>query len=142
MKEGVRAASRPGRSLAALRRPEVDDRVFSSDALPPGIRQLLRQLGPLLRPSGQELAQRLGRAGVSKADRRTRGAPPRPLFDAVAAELGVGDFDLYVKTPAASAGPIPLRAEPGNPPAIIIGAPSSRSWARPRCASPRPARCA
>ena len=82
----------------------------------------MRQLGPLLRPSGQELAQRLGRQGVAKADRRTRGAPPRPLFDAVAAELGVGDFDLYVKARTASAGPIPLRAEPGSPPAIIIGA--------------------
>jgi hypothetical protein len=123
MKEGIRAASRPGRSLAALRRPEVDDRIFSSEALPPGIRQLLRQLGPLLRPSGQELTQRLARHGVSKADRRTRGTPPRPLFDAVAAELGVGDFELYVKTVPTSAGPIPLRAEPGSPPAIIIGAP-------------------
>jgi len=122
MKEGVRAASRPGRSLAALRRPEVDDRLFSSD-LPPGIRQLLRQLGPLLRPSGQELAQRLARHGVNKADRKTRGTPPRPLFDAVAVELGVGEFDLYVKTLPASAGPIALRAEPGSPPAIIIGAP-------------------
>ena len=122
MKEGVRQASRPGRSLTALRRPEVDDRLFSSEALPTGIRQLLRQLGPLLRPSGQELAQRLARHGVTKADRRTRSAPPRPLFDAVAAELGVGDFDLYVKPRGASAGPIPLRAEPGSPPAIIIGA--------------------
>ena len=122
-KEGVRAASRPGRSLAALRRQEIDDRVFSSEALPPGIRQLLRQLGPVLRPSGHELAQRLGGHGVTKADRRTRGTPPRPLFDAVAAELGVGDFDLYVMTTSPSQGPIPLRAEPGSPPAIIIGAP-------------------
>ncbi|HSY41277.1 MAG TPA: tetratricopeptide repeat protein, partial [Polyangia bacterium] len=121
-KEGARDAAWPGRSLAALRRAEVDDLVFSSDALPTGIRQLLRQLGPLLRPSGQELAQRLGRQGVAKADRRTRGAPPRPLFDAVAAELGVGDFDLYVKARDASAGSVPLRVEPGSPPAIIIGA--------------------
>ena len=52
-----------------------------------------------------------------------RGVAPRPAFEAVAAELGIGDFELYVKTPAAVAGPIPLRAEPGNPPAIIIGAP-------------------
>ena len=122
MKEGVRGASRPGRSLAALRRPEIDDRVFSSEAIPPGIRQLLRQLGPLLRPSGQELVQRLGRQGVAKADRRMRNVPPRPLFDAVAAELGAGDFELYVKARSGAAGPIPLRAEPGSPPAIIIGA--------------------
>jgi hypothetical protein len=117
----VRAAARPGRSLTALRRPEVDERAYASE-LPPGIRQLLRQLGPLLRPSGQELAQRLARHGVTRGDRRTRGTAPRPLFDAVAAELGVGDFELYVKTAAAAAGPIPLRVEPGNPPALIIGA--------------------
>jgi lipopolysaccharide biosynthesis regulator YciM len=118
--EGIRAASRPGRSLAALRRPELDDLIFSAD-LPPAIRQLLRQLGPLLRPSGQELGQRLSRHGVTRADRRTRGTAPRPLFDAVAAELGAGEFDLYLKALPAAAGPIPLRAEPGNPPAIIIG---------------------
>ena len=121
-KDGVREASRPGRSLAALRRAEVDDRVFSQEALPAGIRQLLRQLGPLLRPGGQELAQRLGSQGVGKADRRTRSAPPRPLFDAVAAELGAGDFDLYVKEESAPVEPSLLRAEPGSPPAIIIGA--------------------
>lgn len=119
-KEGVRAAARPGRSLSALRRPQIDERAFSSD-VPPGIRQILRQLGPLLRPSGQELAQRLARHGVTRADRRTRGMPPRPLFDAIAAELGVGDFDLYLKVSPVSAGPIPLRAEPGSPPALIIG---------------------
>ena len=121
--EGVRAASRPGRSLAALRRPEIDDRAFSSE-VPSGIRELLRQLGPLLRPGGQELGQRLAGHGVTRADRRTRGTPPRPLFDAVAAELGAGEFELYVKAkaPPAAAGPAPLCAEPGNPPAIIIGA--------------------
>jgi hypothetical protein len=120
-REGARAAARPGRSLAALRRPEVDESVFSSD-LPPGIRQLMKQLGPFLRPSGQEMAQRLALHGVTRADRRTRGTPPRPLFDSVAAELGVGDFDLYLKDVPAAAGPVPVRAEPGNPPVIIIGA--------------------
>jgi tetratricopeptide (TPR) repeat protein len=121
MKEGVRAASRPGRSLAGLRRPELDDRLYWSEALPPGIRQLMRQLGPLLRASGQEVAQRLAEQGVTKADRRTRSTPPRPLFDAVAAELGVPDFELYVKA-SESAGPVSLRAEPTSPPTIIIGA--------------------
>jgi hypothetical protein len=120
-KEGVRAAARPGRSLAALRRQEVDERAYPSE-LPPGIRQLLRQLGPLLRPSAQELAQRLARHGVTRADRRTRGTPPRPLFDTVAAELGVSDFELYVKNAPAAAGPVALRAEPGSPPALIVGA--------------------
>ncbi|HEY4395690.1 MAG TPA: hypothetical protein VGP64_16580, partial [Polyangia bacterium] len=54
-KEGVRAAARPTRSLAALRRPEVDERAYPEE-LPPGIRQLLRQLGPHFRPSSGELA--------------------------------------------------------------------------------------
>jgi tetratricopeptide repeat protein len=120
-KEGVRAASRSGRSLAGLRRPELDDRLYSSEALPPGIRQLMRQLGPLLRASGPELAQRLDERGVTRADRRTRSAAPRPLFDAVADELGVADFELYVKTVSPTAGPVPLRAEPTSPPVIIIG---------------------
>jgi Tfp pilus assembly protein PilF len=120
-REGARAAARPGRSLAALRRAEVDERVYSED-LPPGIRQLMKQLGQFLRPSGQEMAQRLALHGVTRADRRTRGAPPRPLFDAVAAELGVGDFELYLKQMPAASGPIPLRVEPGSPPVIVIGA--------------------
>jgi hypothetical protein len=38
-----------------------------------------------------------------------------------AAELGVSSFDLYVRGAAAAAGPIPLRAEPGDPPSVIIG---------------------
>jgi hypothetical protein len=116
------ATARGGRSLARLRLPDVDERSFPQ-ALPPGIRQILRLLGPALRPAGQDLTQRLARHGVTRADRRVRGTPPRPAFDAVAAELGVGDFDLYVKTPAAEAGPIPLRTEPGSPPAVILGAP-------------------
>ena len=121
-KEGARAAARPPRSLVELRRPEVDERAFSSD-LPPGIRQLLRLAGPSLRPSGQELAQRLARHGVARTDRRTRGMAPRPIFDTVAGELGVADFELYMKSLPAAAGPIALRAEPGSPPAIILGAP-------------------
>jgi hypothetical protein len=116
------ATARGGRSLARLRQPDVDERSFPQ-GLPPGIRQILRLLGPALRPAGQDLAQRLARHGVTRADRRARGTPPRPAFDAVAVELGVGDFDLYVKAPAAAAGPIPLRAEPGSPPAVILGAP-------------------
>jgi hypothetical protein len=78
----------------------------------------MRHVGPLLRPSGGELAQALGRAGVSRADRVARDAPPRPLFAAVAAELHAGDFELYLKS---GGGAAPLRAEPGAPAAIIIG---------------------
>jgi len=120
--EGRRAAARPPRSLAALRRPEVDERTFPAE-VPPGIRQVLRMAGSVLSPTGPELVQRLGRLGVGRGERRGRGMPPRGIFDTVAAELGLGDFELYVSPLPASAGPIVLRAEPGNPPAVVIGAP-------------------
>ena len=114
---------RPGRSLAALRRPELDERSFPP-GLPPGIRQIMRLVGPHLRPSGGELAQHLARHGVARADRVGRGQGPRPVFDGVGAELGAGEFDLFIRTatPPAS-GPVALRAEPGSPAAVIVGAP-------------------
>ncbi|HXU04181.1 MAG TPA: tetratricopeptide repeat protein [Polyangia bacterium] len=113
--------ARPGRSLAALRRPEIDERSFPP-GLPPGIRQLMRIVGPHMRPGGSELAQALGRQGVSRAERAGRGEGPRPLFDGVAAELGAGDFELFIK-PAGAAGAVALRAEPGSPAGIVVGAP-------------------
>ena len=127
LKAGGLAGARDGgggRSLEGLRRPEADDRSFPP-GIAPGIRQLMRHVGPLLRPSGGELGQALARAGVGRADRRARDAAPRPLFAAVAAELHAGEFDLYV---AAGGGPktggaAALRAEPGAPPALVIGSP-------------------
>jgi hypothetical protein len=116
--QAARAAPGGGRSLEGLRRPEADDRSFPS-GLAPGVRQLMRHVGPLLRPSGSELGQALARAGVSRADRVARDVAPRPLFAAVAAELHAGDFELYLKS---GAGAAPLRAEPGVPAAVIIGA--------------------
>ena len=56
------------------------------------------------------------------SDRVGRGDGPRPTFDAVAAELGAGDFELYLKKAPSAAGPVTLRAEPGTPPAILVGA--------------------
>ena len=114
--------ARPGRSVAGLRRPELDERSFPP-GLPPGIRQIMRLVGPHLRPSGSELAHQLGRHGVTRAERTGRGEGPRPLFESVGAELAAGDFDLYVRQVGSTAGPVPLRAEPGSPAAIIIGAP-------------------
>jgi tetratricopeptide (TPR) repeat protein len=115
------AVSRPGRSLTALRRPELDERSFPP-GLPPGIRQIARLVGPHMRPSGGELGQHLARQGVGRGDRAGRGEGPRPVFDSVGAELAAGDFDLFVKQ-APGAGPVPLRTEPGAPAGIIVGAP-------------------
>jgi tetratricopeptide (TPR) repeat protein len=113
---------RPGRSLIALRQPELDERSFPP-GLPPGIRQIMRLVGPHLRPSGGELAQHLARHGVSRSERAGRGEAPRPLFESVGAELGAGDFELYVRQVSSAASPVPLRVEPGSPAAVIIGAP-------------------
>jgi Tfp pilus assembly protein PilF len=117
---GERTTEMPARSVAKLRQPDVDERSFPPD-LPSGIRHLMRAVGPSLRPTGAELAQRLGRHGVTRADRRARGAPPRPSFDVVANELGVPSFELYVRAAPAVAGPAPLRVEPGDPPVILLG---------------------
>ena len=117
---GHRAGDGRARRLTALRQPELEERLFPAE-LPSGVRHLLRVLGPSLSTGGAELAQRLSWHGVTRADRRARGAPPRPAFDVAAAELGVSGFDLYVRSAPATAGPIPLRAEPGDPPSIVIG---------------------
>jgi hypothetical protein len=120
--QGARGAPGAGRSLEGLRRPEADDRSFPA-GLTPGIRQLMRHVGPLLRPTGGELAQALGRLGLGRADRVARDTSPRPLFAAVAAELHAGDFELYMPSAAGpKPGAAPLRAEPGAPSAIIVGA--------------------
>ncbi len=96
-------AAGAGRSLG-LRRPEIDERSFPP-GLPPGIRQLMRLVGPHLRPSGGELAQQLARHGVTRADRARprRGAAPR-RSTASGRSWRAGDFDLFVKTAADRVG--------------------------------------
>ncbi len=113
-------AQRPGRRLQAFRRPEIDERGFPPGLIP-GVRQLLRIVGPYLRPSGNDLLQQLARQGVTRAERLGRGAAPRPIFEAVAADLGAGDFDLFLKPTARGATSVPVRAEPGTPPAVVVG---------------------
>jgi tetratricopeptide (TPR) repeat protein len=113
-------AHRAGRRLHAFRRPEIDERSFPP-ALIPGVRQLLRIVGPTLRPTGNELGQQLARQGVTRAERVGRGVPPRATFEGLAADLAAGDFDLYLKPTARGAAGVPVRVEPGNPPAIIVG---------------------
>jgi hypothetical protein len=114
------AEHRPGRRLQAFRRPEIDERSFPPGLIP-GVRQLLRIVGPYLRPTGSELGQQLVRQGVTRSERVGRGASPRPTFEALAADLAPGDFDLYLKPTARGAATVPVRVEPGSPPAIIVG---------------------
>ena len=64
----------------------------------------------------RELAQQLARHGVARADRLGAATAPRPIFDAVAAELGAGDFNLFVKTPAGAAAPVRCARSRARPP--------------------------
>ncbi len=82
----------------------------------------MKLVGPLYRPSGAALVRQLTEHGLTRADRRGRGVEPRPLFEAVAAELGAGEFEVYVKARAPLGAPVTLRAEPGSPAAIVLGA--------------------
>ena len=84
----------------------------------------MRLVGPHLRPSGGELAQHLARHGVARAERVGRGQGPRPVFDGVGAELARRRLrPLRQGRRRAASGPVALRAEPGSPAAIIVGAP-------------------
>ncbi|HEX4404139.1 MAG TPA: tetratricopeptide repeat protein, partial [Polyangia bacterium] len=107
-----------GRRLAALARPEVDERTYPP-ALPPGARHVFRLVGPLLARGAADLA----RHGVARGERLSRGNAARDVFDGVSTELGVPDVDVFVRKPAplgASMGGV--RVEPGERPAVILAA--------------------
>ena len=93
---GGAAGARAG-AVARRAAPPGDRRALLPARVAAGRPPDLRQLGPSLRPAGAEMVQQLHRLGVSRADRLGRGDGPRPTFDAVAAELGAGDFELYLK---------------------------------------------
>ncbi len=138
---GVRAARagpQPGGAApAGARRARLPVR-----AAAPGVRHLLRLLGPLLRPSGAELAQRLG------APRAHPGRPPHPRRAAATAvrrrRRRAGRRRRSTSTCARRPRP------PGRSccaPSRAIRRPSSsatrwKGWGRRRCASRRRARCA
>jgi len=107
-----------GRRLAALAKPSVDDQTFPA-TVPPALRQLFRLLGPSLWEGKVDLS----RHGVERADRVSAGRSPWDVFDAVAAELAAGPFELYVVgASAASHHPhrSPLTVEPGKPAVIVL----------------------
>ncbi|HTA20430.1 MAG TPA: tetratricopeptide repeat protein, partial [Polyangia bacterium] len=109
-----------GRRLAALTRPELDERTYPP-ALPPGARHVFRLVGPLLARGAADLA----RHGVARGERLSRGQAARDVFDGVSTELGVPDVDVFVRKPSppalgASTGGV--RVEPGERPAVILAA--------------------
>jgi hypothetical protein len=113
-----------GRRLTGLAQPEIDDRSFPP-ALPPGIRHIFRLVGPSLRRGPADVS----RLGLARADRLGKGQHPREVVDALAAELGVREVDVYVHggrgDPAGA-----IRVEPGDPSAIILGWPIQDLGAR------------
>jgi hypothetical protein len=103
-----------GSRLAPLANPELDERALPAD-VQTGVRHVLRMLGPgLTRASKPDLR----RYQVGRGQRQGRGTPVRELLTPLAADLGVRELDLYVST----AHPLAMAVEPGDPPAIILGA--------------------
>jgi lipopolysaccharide biosynthesis regulator YciM len=103
-----------GRRLAPLANPELDERALPR-RVQGGIRHVLRLLGPALAHANRP---DLRRWQVGRSARQRPGSEVRLAFEAVAGDLGVRDFDLYVS----DSDPRALAVEPADPPAIVIGA--------------------
>jgi hypothetical protein len=106
-----------GRRLAAVARPDIDERLFPA-GLPSGVRNLFRIMGEPLAKAVNDLK----RYELSRGDKVARGQGPREIVDAIAAELGVKEVDVYVKPARAASEPAWLAVEPGEPPTLILGA--------------------
>jgi hypothetical protein len=107
-----------GRRLAALARPELDERTWPP-ALVPGMRHVFRLVGPHLAKGPADLA----RHGLARGDRVPRGQAARDVFDGVATELGAPDVDVFVRPSsprAAGADASAVRVEPGERPAVVL----------------------
>ncbi|MDX2020716.1 MAG: hypothetical protein SF187_10765 [Deltaproteobacteria bacterium] len=102
-----------GRRLTPLVNPEVDEMSYPS-LLPPGIRQVMRVLGPSLSKASRP---DLRSYGVTRAERIGVAEGPRAIVDALAVDLGVRGFEVFVTTDV----PHALLVEPGDPPAIVLG---------------------
>jgi tetratricopeptide (TPR) repeat protein len=114
--EGTAPPAR-GRRLFALSRPDVDERLFPA-GLPSGVRNIFRIIGePLAKSVGD-----LRRYELTRADRVPRGQGPREIIDPMAGEVGLKDLEVYVKPARVAAEPAWLAVEPGEPPALVLGA--------------------
>jgi hypothetical protein len=80
-----------------------------------GARHLLRVLGPAIhRVSRPDLR----RWDVGRGNRLAKGTEARDALEGLAADLGVRGFECYVT----NVQPFALAIEPGDPPAVIVGA--------------------
>ena|GEM_PF-2382078 len=103
------------RRLTALANPQVDDLTFPAE-VPSAVRLLFRALGPLDR---QNQKPELARFHVDRSHRVPEGRAPREIFEAIAAELGVGPFELYLAP--GDGGGATLTTLPGRPPVVVLG---------------------
>ena len=111
------AAAVRGKSLSALKRSEIEETLFPP-SVPPGFRLLFRQLGALL-ADGRKVD--LARVGASRADRVVAGSAARAPWEAVANDLGVGTFELFVVGEANRDVSPGLHVFPGKSPSIVVG---------------------
>lgn len=102
-----------GRRLSPLSNPDLDELAFSS-ALPPGVRNVMRLVGPALDAAAKP---NLKRWQVTRGDRVADGTGVREIADAIGGDLGARQFELYVS----AAHPWALAVEPGDPPVVILG---------------------
>jgi hypothetical protein len=127
LREAARGWAAPparGRRLAALARPEIDERTWPP-ALVPGMRHVFRLVGPLLAKGAADLA----RHGVARGDRLARGQAARDVVEGVGVELGAPDVEVYVRPRSArpgaggvAGGTSSVSVEPGDRAAVILGA--------------------
>src|SRR6185436_1407445 len=111
---GWSAAPAGGRRLTALANPDLEE-IALPPQVPRGVRNVLRILGPVLARAARP---NLRRWEVGRGERQPPGGGLRAIADTLAADLGVRNFELYVST----ARPRALAVEPGDPPALIVGA--------------------
>ena len=116
-RDGGRAPPR-ARRLSALSRPDVDERTFPP-GLPSGVRNIFRIVGePLAKVVGD-----LKRYELSRADRVRAGRDRARSSIRSRARSALREIDVYVKPARAAAEPAWLAVEPGEPPALVLGAP-------------------
>ncbi len=110
---GWAVAPEKGRRLAPLANPEVDELAYPR-GLPPGLRHVLRLVGPalvrIMKPDLKAFA-------VGKANRVPAGKGVREILDPIAADLGVRSYEVYLCTER----PHVLAALAGDPAALVVG---------------------
>lgn len=121
LERAIRSDGYPG---AALREPGLDELLYPP-SLPAGFRNLFALLEEPLGKVYRADARRLQALGIDKREKLPRsGHPVRDLANRIAADLGLGDFDIYLTAAQgrdAGGRPLPLcTLEAFDPPALVL----------------------